>query len=763
MPITGFVLGCLLVSQTPPTTFSAPPGRPLHARRDSQAPSVLAPIARSETTRTDTASQSPAKQTRIRPPEMVAAAILLPAGSTITGQPITLLSVLGSTSDRRLQLELTRTYWNLVEAVAEYHFCFDYAQQLSRINGSDEDLRLARTSAAAMLRRYEVETLGVQCELAKLLRLPSGAALPLPADRPHVGAYRTNFQELFAGRTAPEPTQLIDRVLPIRRQAVDEQAAAVQAAEDALAAATEQQPMGRNGSAAALQCSRELLRQECAFMHVVCDYNRNIAEYGLAVAGSVASPQTLVAMLIGSSQSNVPANANTVQPATAVEPTGSPSTHSPTRIEPIPAASRPNGWKTSEATIIPSRTESTVRNEPTLAPPREEVKGNNGELRRVSDEEPMPAPPRNQLRSLGKNEPTLAPPREEPKSNNGELKRLNSEEPSSASPRNKLRPLGKNEPTLAPPRDEFEKPRQLAPPASDLEEKPLVPVEGRSNSPSASTRTANKPVAETAAVISPLYSGLMDAAPAARAKQLTAVLHWDRSLPEGAGKPLSLADCLIRDSGADRRATIEAYWLVRQRAAEYQIYAQQVELLEVLLPVVLERRKDPSGATDMLRLRAAQLAAQAARRETHAALIESQYALALRIGATGEATWPLASTVPHSGGYLLKLDSQPKTVIDSWPVRRLAAVIQTENTGIQQSAAAVVEADAVRADAAEQYRTGRGTIDAAIAGISFQTEETLTLLQVLTDYNKAIADYVITVLPPTIPATRLIAALVVKP
>ena len=760
MPITGFVLGCLLVGQTPPATFSAPPSRSLQAGREARPSATLEPIARTETTGIQDAAQAPTKQTRIRPPEMVAAAIQLPAGSTVTGQPITLLSVLGSTSDRRLQLELTRTYWRLVQSVAEYHFCFDYVQQLGSMRASDDELRLARASAAAMLRRYEIETLGVQCELAKLLRLPSDAALPLPADRPHVGAYRTNFQELFAGRTAPEPTALIERVLPVRRQAVDEQGAAVQAAEDALAAVSEQQPIGRSSAATMLQCSRELLRQQCSFIRVVCDYNRNIAEYGLAVAGPVTSPQTLVAMLIGSSQPSTPVASSGVQPATAVVPATNSPVRSPVRNQPTPAASRPGGWKTTDATATPLRSESTVRNEPTLAPPRETAVRNEptlapprDELRQVNNESPTLAPPRE---AAVRNEPTLAPPRDE-------LKRVNNEEPAVAPSRNKLRPLGKNEPTLAPPRDEFKQRKQITPPASNLEDKPLVPVETPSVSPSASTRTANKPVVETAAAVSPLYPALADAAPAARAKQLTAVLHWDRSLPEAVGKPLSLADCLVRDPGTDRRATIEAYWVVRQRAAEYQVRAQQVELLEALIPMVLERRKDPLGATDMLRARAAQLAAQASLREAHAALIESQYALALRIGATGEAAWPLASTIPHSGSYLLKVDSQPKALAESWPVRRLTAVIQSQSLSIQQSAAVVVEADAVRTAAAEQYRAGNGSIDAAIEGVSAQTQETLTLLQVLTDYNRAIADYVITVLPPSIPATRLVAALVVKP
>ena len=166
-------------------------------------------------------------------------------------------------------------------------------------------------------------------------------------------------------------------------------------------------------------------------------------------------------------------------------------------------------------------------------------------------------------------------------------------------------------------------------------------------------------MAPSVAPASPLYPALRDTQPAVRAKQLTVALHWDRSLPEGAGKPISLADCMLREAGGDRRATIEAYWLVRQRAAEYQVLVQQSEMLEALMPVVLERRSQPSGPAEMLRLHAAQTAAQAATREAQVALLEAQYALAQRIGAMADAAWPLASTVPHSGSYLLKLDAQP--------------------------------------------------------------------------------------------------------
>jgi len=673
---------------------------------------------------------------------MVADAIRLPAGSSLTGQPLHLVSVLASTADRHQQLEMTRAYWRLTQAVAEYHFCLDHSGRLERLKPPSHNvaqppsaveqwstqpgaavpqgaepasLRLARASAAAGLRRAELEATSAQYELARLMRFAPGASLPLPADQPHVGPYRTNFHELFAGRTPPEPAALMERLLPIRREAVDAQAAAVVAAEDVLAAAGEQ-PAGDVTVIAT--CSQEVLGQQRAMMHTVCDYNRNIAEYGLTVAGPATNPQALAAMLIAPVQpGSEPAVARNVRSGGTGGPMASPTQ------QPSPGT-------------------------PTLAPPRDAGKKN----------EPTPAPPRYGVRPTGGDEPTLAPPRDR-------LQPVGKDEPTLAPLRDSLQPMGRNEPTPAPPR---QKPRKE--PAS-VENKPLVPVEQPAGSPPApQPRTANKPVmpdqqpgATSEIAASPLYPALAHATPAARAKQLTVALHWDRSLPQGIGKPMSLADCLLRDPGTDRRATIEAYWRVRQRAAEYQVLVEQATLLEGLMPVVLERRHEPSGAAAMLRLKGAQLATQASLGDAHAALVEAQYALAMRIGATGEETWPLASTIPHSGSYLLRLDAQPQSIIESWPIRRLATTIPALSASVQQHAAAVVEADAARVAAAEKYRLGGAPIAQAIDAVTAQTQETLAVLSVLTDYNRAIAEYVLTVMPPATPVGRLVAALVVKP
>ena len=607
----------------------------------------------------------------LEPPQMVADALLLPSGAALTGQPMTLVSVLSSTMDRRQQLGMTRAYWRLAQAVAEYHFCFDHAHNLEQLESHGNrpaSLRLVRASAAAMVRQAELKATAAQCVLAGLMQLPAGAPLPLPADHPHVGAYRTNFQALFAARTPPEPLMLIDRILPIQRQAIDDQAAAVRAAEDVFLAARDQQQSDAVDIAA---CSRELLKQQRAFIHIVREYNANITEYGLAVAGPMTSPQALVAILIGPArQGAAPVVYGDVRPTSANEPIAD------SMQQPTLAAPR-TGWRTGQ---------------------------------------PTPAPPRDGLRPMGKNEPTLAPPQEK--------------------------------------RDDD--------PAT-LEDKPLVPVEKPMTPDPITVKKPVTGVEGEVAIASPLYAPLLDAAPATRAKQLAIALSWDRALPEGIGTPMNLTDCVVRDPGTDRRVTIETYWRLRQRTAEYQSLRQEVEWLEELMPLVLERRGEPSGAAAMLRLHAARLAAQASASEAHVALIEAQYALALRLGATDDAAWPLASTVPHSGSYLLNLETQPRAVVESWPVRRLAATIPALCESVRQYATAVVEADAARVAMAEKYRVGSATLDQAIEGIHAQTRETLAVLGVLTDYNRAIVEYVLTVMPPSTPARLLVPALVVNP
>jgi hypothetical protein len=241
--------------------------------------------------------------------DLVAEALSLPAGSTVTGQPLTLLSVLSTVQDRRQQSEAVHAYWRLTAAVAEYRICLDRENQLGKLaSRPDEaaDLRAARAVAAAALREAEAEVVTAQHELAAGVMLPPQSPLPLPADRPHVGAYRTLFAELFAAQPALDRARLLDRTLPLRQRAVEAHTTAVQSTEDALAAAMSGQTSGDGRLAKTLGRLNDHFRQRQALMAAVCRYNHDIADYALAVAAPEAGAEALAGMLIKQNRTTVP-------------------------------------------------------------------------------------------------------------------------------------------------------------------------------------------------------------------------------------------------------------------------------------------------------------------------------------------------------------------------------------------------------------------------------------------------------------------------
>ncbi|MEE9603558.1 MAG: hypothetical protein V3V75_09650 [Thermoguttaceae bacterium] len=694
MHLTTLVFGALLFCQIPP----------------GQAPAVDVPTnVPADVTAEATPPVSPPTLYRLSPPEMVAEALVLPPGHSLEGRPLTLLTALSSAGDRTRQRNVVHAYWRLVETVAVYRFSFDYDKQLAELAGqadklpqqADEAMLLAasRASSSALLREAELAVVAAQHALASLVLLPPDAPLPLPADRPHVGPYSTRFDQMFAMRAAPAAALLFDRTLPIERRAVDGRVSAVQAAEEALSAVEDAYSQGSSGPAAVLSLMKQRFEQRGAMITLVCRYNRDIADYALAVAEPGTKGQALVGMLIKLANDPLrpivsPADGQ-VQPATLDEP------------------------------IRKTRPQKNV---PTLAPP-------------LADE----------AKPIDKNVPTLAPPLD------GATESSHKSVPPSAIRWRASEPLEKNVPTLAPPREEAvesstegEATPAAAPKAAPLPARPIVPIEPETEQPQ--SRTAKKQAAEEEnhsqwRAAGGLYEGLADATPPGRAKQLTTALHWDRNLPPTANEPMSLAECLQACSPGNRAAAIDAFWLARQRAAEYQVLVQRVELLDGL--------PTAGSATDELRRQAAREAANPAVLEAHVALLEAQFELAGLITTIGDRPWPIPSTPPHSGSYVLNFDAQPRQLVDSWPLRRLAITIPGLHDNVLRHADAVVKADAARASAGN-------SLIAAIQRIDRQTEQTLAFLRALTDYNRAIAEYALTVLPPNTANKRLLAALVLQ-
>ncbi|MCL6502527.1 MAG: hypothetical protein K6T86_07565 [Pirellulales bacterium] len=239
---------------------------------------------------------------------LMARAAVLPQQSPIEGQPLQLLQLATRTASRAQQQQAIEAYWQLAAAVARYTFRWDDYAQLEQLlppaveldrhtrRGVDPALESQLSAAQARLREAEAAVLAAQYHLIEAAGLPP-RPLPLPADIPHVGPYNTKFQTLFAARPAPAQVRMLDRVLPLRRRAIEVRAAAVQAALDAVDAAFES-PDGSADLLVVLRTLDDLARQRQAFVDSVLAYNREIAAYALAVAPPQTSPQQLVGMLI---------------------------------------------------------------------------------------------------------------------------------------------------------------------------------------------------------------------------------------------------------------------------------------------------------------------------------------------------------------------------------------------------------------------------------------------------------------------------------
>ena len=278
----------------------------------------------------------------------------LPPGSSLSGQPLALLTVLSTAPGRRQQLELAHAYWRLAEAVADYCFCVEEKKQLEQVHPAGDETaewRLARASSSAALQEAEVRAVAAQHDLAGLMSLAPAAVPPLPADRPHVGSYRTYFKELFGSGPAPDRTRLIDRTLPLRTAAIDAHSVALQASEDSLAAALEAQAAGQGPLAPLLACLDEHRRQQEQFMASVCRYNHDIADYALNVAGPLTNNEALTAMLI---RSDPAAGQTPVEtPAGGVVPTsGTEAIAPPARSSPLLRSRRGRCGRRSEPTRI---------------------------------------------------------------------------------------------------------------------------------------------------------------------------------------------------------------------------------------------------------------------------------------------------------------------------------------------------------------------------------------------------------------------------
>lgn len=264
-----------------------------------------------------------------------------PGQTALEGKPVSLVEIVGRVADRGQQIGAVQAYWRLSAAMADYRVAAEEAGQLEQLlpppdasgqHPSDPLLEARLAAAEARVREAELTLVGEQFSLAELARWPTSGPPVLAGDMPHVGPYRTYFQERYI-HTAPPRAHLLNRSLPLLHRSIELRAMAAVAAADAVEADLEAYHAQKVDLAIAIDSIADLARQRRAFVAAMRDYNLDIAEYALSVVPGGLSSAQLVGLLIGPAQ---PATAAT--PTVASEP---PPVKRAGFDQPIPAAASP--------------------------------------------------------------------------------------------------------------------------------------------------------------------------------------------------------------------------------------------------------------------------------------------------------------------------------------------------------------------------------------------------------------------------------------
>jgi hypothetical protein len=230
-----------------------------------------------------------------------------------------------------------------------------------------------------------------------------------------------------------------------------------------------------------------------------------------------------------------------------------------------------------------------------------------------------------------------------------------------------------------------------------------------------------------------------------------------------------LADCLRGVAPAGRLALLTLYWRTREQAARYQVLNERLEQLDALTAVVIASRNEPGMAEAGVRLQAARRTAKGAALEAQLALVQGEFDLTQAAGRRLEEAWLLPATPPQSGRYVVAAEGAL-----SGAAQRGAEMIGLRHGELELRADAVIRSDELRATLGAGARgavdadTPAGSmplelsaLDQVVWAVARQAEHTLEFLSGLTEYNVAIARYVLATAPPGVAADELLKRLVI--
>jgi hypothetical protein len=810
MDVASLVIVCQLLTQNPaggydryaapPAYGAAAPGDPVYTaaankasnakQNPATAVSPNAPIATPVPSNATGSTNSTGVAPRASPPtntvpnaataanaavdtsragELVREAVVIPKSLAVEGRGTGLYEVLRYVGDRRRQIDVVRSYWKLACEAAEYHFAWQQAQFLEHLSkvtaqrggdptiGTEIATRLA--TARAQQREAELELNDAQFAVAERAMLPQNAQRPLALDVPHTGIYRTQFERIYSGRTPPARAYLLNRTLPLRKQVIDTRSEGVWAAQDAYEAAFDAYQKNQLPVEEVLTALDDFRTRRGEFIAAVERYNDEIAEYALMSAPEGVPLPQLVGMLIKNPTLPPPDATGAVDefgnivpvgytgPVPTPEPTPDPVSAEAMPFQPMPAATMPSpAISTGASRSIPANALPAAAMPPAqFNPPADAQPLTAAASTNPSPSSPAPTavvptsavvPPSFSttsapatLPSFGppsganplRGQPTPAPP-PVPASDNGRYRT------------NKI-PLGLPDASTVPPANSGA--ATLVPPAvgSSLRDPAVVPAG--------------------------YYASFASLSAGRRAQELVEMLYGPVTLPEAKTTTISLADCLSSVGPQDREAVLGSYWTAAELRARYRIWTQTAEQLEAMSQTTLRFGDSTAKMSAMLRVRSAKLAAEAERAAALADLEAVRCRLTDDVRRPLAGPWLLPDTLPHGGGYKMKLEALPTSLASlpqlQRPVRRIPMLHET----LQLRAEAVVAADAAAESLTGRYAQQKTTAHTVLAAIERQARESVALLQTTTRYNLTIGDYALAVLPPTAPREMLVSAMVV--
>lgn len=304
--------------ETPATEpWEQPPVTP----RDAVAPTATQPVERTTPAATAPPAHRTASQPTTKPADLLESLSRPPISGRLGGEVVTLTEAIANCNSRDEQTAAVSAYWDLSAALTDYYLSARESTELETLRKGISQPSPAWQEARRLLTgRMQVSRRSAelaQYRLHRLMKRSANAGLPLPADKPHAGAYETRYEQNFNGRETSSSRDLHELV-PAMYEQLKLQAAHVADDQQWLELVSRQRNPQSDGKL--LLKTHELVslrRRE--FVRALRDYNLQIVRYTeLASPGRVGT-QRLVAMLIDSPSVVPPGRDNSGVATTSAE------------------------------------------------------------------------------------------------------------------------------------------------------------------------------------------------------------------------------------------------------------------------------------------------------------------------------------------------------------------------------------------------------------------------------------------------------------